>query len=98
MFLDVALHATAAATRPISSTDDGAVRLYAPSTLGVFLYFPDWQVLPKPRAFIEHARAMPRMTAQSIESSKGVMFRHCTRSVNCFGSVSYLTASSSRET
>jgi DNA-binding transcriptional LysR family regulator len=31
---------------------------YAPSTLGVFLYFPDRrQLSPKLRAFIEHARA-----------------------------------------
>jgi len=30
---------------------------YAPSTSGVFLYFPDRkQVSPKLRAFIEHAR------------------------------------------
>ena len=32
---------------------------YAPTTLGVFLYFPDRkQVSPKLRAFIDHARAL----------------------------------------
>jgi DNA-binding transcriptional LysR family regulator len=37
---------------------DEVLGRYAPSTLGVFLYFPDRkQVSPKLRAFIEHARA-----------------------------------------
>jgi DNA-binding transcriptional LysR family regulator len=36
---------------------DEVLRKYAPSTLGVFLYFPDRkQVSPKLRAFIDHAR------------------------------------------
>jgi DNA-binding transcriptional LysR family regulator len=37
---------------------DEVLGKYAPSTLGVFLYFPDRkQVSPKLRSFIEHARA-----------------------------------------
>jgi DNA-binding transcriptional LysR family regulator len=64
--LDAALAGTALAQvpEPIASEHVKAGRLdevlskYAPSTLGVFLYFPDRkQVAPKLRAFIEHVRA-----------------------------------------
>jgi DNA-binding transcriptional LysR family regulator len=37
---------------------DEVLQKYAPSTLGVFLYFPDRkQVSPKLRAFIDHTRS-----------------------------------------
>jgi DNA-binding transcriptional LysR family regulator len=64
--LDAALAGAALAQvpEPIAREHVTARRLdevlgkYAPSTLGVFLYFPDRkQVSPKLRAFIEHARA-----------------------------------------
>lgn len=64
--LDAALAGAALAQvpEPIAREHVAAGRLeevlgeYAPSTLGVFLYFPDRkQVSPKLRAFIEHARA-----------------------------------------
>jgi DNA-binding transcriptional LysR family regulator len=64
--LDAALAGVALAQvpEPIAREHVAAGRLdevlnkFAPSTLGVFLYFPDRkQVSPKLRAFIEHARA-----------------------------------------
>ncbi len=48
---------------------DEVLARYAPPTSGVFLYFPDRkQVLPKLRAFIEHARSFAQ--AQRSEVSK----------------------------
>jgi DNA-binding transcriptional LysR family regulator len=47
---------------------DEVLGKYAPSTLGVFLYFPNRkQVSPKLRAFIEHTRAF----AASRDDAKG---------------------------
>lgn len=44
------------------------LRKYAPSTLGVFLYFPDRkQVSPKLRAFIDHARSFSAARANATK-------------------------------
>jgi DNA-binding transcriptional LysR family regulator len=45
---------------------------HAPSTAGVFLYFPNRkQVLPKLRAFIEHVRAFAAAGAEQVAGANG---------------------------
>ncbi len=77
--LDAALAGTALAQvpEPIAMEHVRAGRLdevlgkYAPTTLGVFLYFPDRkQVSPKLRAFIDHARAFVASRDNSKDASR----------------------------
>jgi DNA-binding transcriptional LysR family regulator len=78
--LDAALAGAAVAQvpEPIAQEHVAAGRLeevlgkYAPSTLGVFLYFPDRrQLSPKLRAFIEHARAFAASRDNANDKAPG---------------------------